>query len=64
MKELIIYEFQLEEIKEALRMVSNVLGCNSKETCLDRTVCKARAFTELVLTGQNTEENMRKVSVS
>lgn len=38
MKELKIYEFQAKNIENSLRIVSNLLKCKSKETCLDREV--------------------------
>ena len=44
MKEITIYEFQLDEIIEALRMTANLHGSSSKETAFDRVVMKATAF--------------------
>lgn len=49
MEELMIYKFQAEEIKDALRMVSTAFKCQSKTTCLDRTVCRAQEMIEKVL---------------
>jgi hypothetical protein len=44
MKEIVIYEFQLDRIIEALRITSNIHNCKTKETCFDRQVCQALAF--------------------
>ena len=38
MKELMIYEFQVNKIEDTLRKVNNLLDCDKKETCLDRDV--------------------------
>ena len=44
MKQLTIYEFQAKSIENALRLCSNVLNSQSKETCLDRQVIQALKF--------------------
>jgi hypothetical protein len=36
MEEVVIYKYQLEAIKEALRIVANVYDCRKKVTCMDR----------------------------
>jgi len=52
MKELTIYEFQAEEIQNALRLVANLLESHKKETCLDRNVMQAKQMIENVLAGK------------
>ena len=46
MKEIIIYEFQLDEIIDALRMTSNLYDSSKGETCFDRTVRQAKQYAE------------------
>jgi len=41
MEEILIYKYQLEAIKDTLRMTANVLKSHSKETCLDRCIMKS-----------------------
>jgi hypothetical protein len=45
MEELTIYKFQLEQLKDTLRMVANVLGSRAKISSLDRDIM---ASTEMV----------------
>ncbi len=52
MKEVTIYEFQLKEIIDALRMTSNIHNCKNKETCHDRTVNRAKGYAENALKGK------------
>lgn len=52
MKEIIIYEFQLEAIKEALRVVANTYDCRSNDTCMDRMVTQAEKYAENALKGE------------
>lgn len=56
MEEITIYRFQLEEIKEALRMTSNLHNCEKGETCFDRTVRQAKKFAENALDGKKDEK--------
>lgn len=52
MKEIIIYQFQLEEIIEALRMTSNLHKSQLGKTCFDRTVRQAKQYAENALKGE------------
>jgi len=49
MEELKIYKFQAESIKEALRIVANVLNSRDRETSLDRSVMVATELIENVI---------------
>lgn len=51
MKEITIYEFQLREIVEALRVTSNIHKCSSLTTCHDRMVTQAYQFAKNALDG-------------
>lgn len=51
MKEVVIYEFQLKEIIDALRLTANLNGCRTKKTAFDRTVMAAYQFAENALEG-------------
>lgn len=44
MKRLEIYKFQLETIENTLRLVSNMLHSQNKETSLDRDITQSLAF--------------------
>ena len=44
MKEIIIYEFQLREIIDALRLTSNNNNSSEMETCYDRIVTQAYSY--------------------
>ena len=51
MEEITIYKFQLEVIKEALRITANIHGSRKKkETCHDRMVVQAEKYAENALT--------------
>lgn len=52
MKEITIYEFQLNAIKEALRVVANTYDCRSNDTCMDRMVAQAEQYAENALKGE------------
>jgi len=56
MEEIIIYKFQLEAIKEALRITANIHDSrNSKkegQTCHDRMVRQAEKYAENALEGK------------
>ena len=52
MKKIIIYEFQLKAIHDALRLTANAYDCRRKETCLDRMVTKAEKYAENALEGK------------
>lgn len=49
MEELIILKFQAEQIEDTLRIVANILGSRTKETCADRQVCKSIEMIKEVL---------------
>ena len=51
MEKIEIYRFQLENIKDALRVVANTYKCRSKVTCLDRMVTQSEKFAENALEG-------------
>lgn len=56
MKEVTIYKFQLEAIKEALRVTANIHGSRDKnkkrQTCHDRMVRQAEKYAENALKGE------------
>jgi len=52
MEKITIYKFQLESIKEALRLVSNTYGCEDKKTCMDRMVVQAEEYAKNALNGE------------
>lgn len=56
MKEVIIYEFQLKAIIEALRITSNIHDCNQGITCYDRQVRQAYEFAKNALEGNKDKE--------
>jgi hypothetical protein len=52
MEELLIYKYQAESIKEALRLVANLHNSKSAKTCFDRNVIQAQRMIENVLNGE------------
>lgn len=56
MEEIVIYKFQLEAIKEALRIAANVLDYRTKTTCLDRIVTQAEKYAENALNGNKEQK--------
>lgn len=52
MEKIQIYKFQLENIKEALRMTSNIHNSRLGETCFDRTVRQAYQYVNNALDGK------------
>ena len=56
MEEITIYKFQLEAIKEALRVTANIHDSRNKrkegETCHDRMVRQAEKYAENALKGE------------
>lgn len=52
MEEITIYKFQLESIKEALRVVANSHDCRNQKTCMDRMVTQAELYAENALKGE------------
>ncbi len=51
MKEIVIYEFQLKSIVEALRLTNNLHECSKGETCFDRQVRQAYEYSKNALEG-------------
>lgn len=51
MEEITIYKYQLEAIKEALRMAANYGECRKLASCYDRDVMHAVAIVDKVLEG-------------
>ena len=56
MKEVIIYEYQLKSIFEALRVTSNIHKSSEGKTCHDRMVRQAYKFAENALNGEYKKE--------
>lgn len=56
MKEIIIYEYQLKNIIEALRMTSNIHNCYEGKTCHDRTVRQAYEQAKNAMVGDRDKE--------
>ena len=53
MEEITIYKFQLEAIKEALRVTANIHSSRkAMETCHDRMVVQAEKYAENALKGE------------
>jgi hypothetical protein len=52
MKEIIIYEFQLETIIEALRITSNIHKSSEGKTCHDRQVRQAYEYAKNAIKGE------------
>ena len=52
MREIIIYEYQLKIIIEALRITSNIHNSSEKKTCHDRQVTQAYELAQNALNGQ------------
>lgn len=49
MEKVVLYKYQLEEIQDALRMVMMLRKSIKNETCLDRTVKRAKKYAENAL---------------
>jgi hypothetical protein len=57
MEEVTIYKFQLEAIKEALRVTANIHNSRKTlETCHDRMVVQAEKYAENALKGEKDKE--------
>lgn len=60
MEEITIYKFQLERIKEALRVTANIHGSRNKakegRTCHDRMVAQAEQYANNALEGKKDVE--------
>ena len=52
MKELTIYEFQAEHIKDTLRLVARILESSKRTASVDRDVIQAKEMIENVLSGE------------
>jgi len=55
MNEIVIYEFQLKVIIEALRLTNNLHESSKGKTCFDRQVRQAYKYAENVLAGKKDE---------
>lgn len=55
MKEIIIYEYQLKVINEALRLTANIHKSWNGKTCFDRQVRQAKKFAENALEDKRDE---------
>ncbi len=51
MKKIEIYKFQLQAIKEALRITANIHKSRDGKTCFDRQVRQAEKYAENALNG-------------
>lgn len=51
-KKVEIYEWQLKNIQNALRMASNIHESHKKKTCFDRNITQAKKFAENALEGK------------
>lgn len=56
MEEITIYKFQLEVIKEALRVAANSFDCRNQTTCVDRVVVQAEQYAINALNGEKDKE--------
>lgn len=56
MKEIIIYEYQLRIIAEALRLTANIYNCRENVTSYDRQVTQAEQFAINALEGNKDKE--------
>lgn len=52
MNEIIIYEFQLKVVIEALRLTNNIYHCGEGKTCYDRQVRQAYKYAENAINGK------------
>lgn len=56
MEEIIIYKFQLEDIKDALRITANIHNSRDKKkegrTCHDRMIAQAEQYADNALKGE------------
>lgn len=52
MEEITIYKFQLDNIKEALRITANIHKSRDGKTCFDRQVRQAELYAENALNGE------------
>ena len=62
MKKIIIYEYQLKDIQDALRLTINIF-VEDKETpasCFDRKVIQAKKFAENALEGNPDKQVLRE----
>lgn len=59
MNKLIIYEYQLKEIADALRLAARTLNSQSKETAMDRTIMVAKQYVENALV-QNIDKEVTR----
>jgi hypothetical protein len=55
-EKVVMYKFQLENVKEALRVTANTYGCRKKITCHDRMVTQAEQYTKNALANEIDKE--------
>jgi len=60
MEEITIYRFQLEAIKDALRITANIHHSSKRVTCHDRQVMQGYHYAENALAGQKDREVTRQ----
>ena len=61
MKEIVIYEYQLKDIQNALRLTKNIYVDGKKcRSCYDRMVIQAKKFAENALEGKKDEQVLRE----
>lgn len=51
MKEIVIYEYQLKAIRDALTLIANTYECREQKSCLHRMLIQAERFAENALNG-------------
>jgi len=56
MEEITIYAYQLDVIKEALRLTANLHDSRKGETCFDRQVRQAEQYAKNALAGEKDKE--------
>lgn len=52
MEKVELYKFQLEAIRNALRLTANIYECREGITCYDRQVRQAKKYSENALEGK------------
>jgi hypothetical protein len=59
MKNILIPEYKLKRIKNALRLTSNINECSKKETAFDREVMLAIKYINETLNNKENERSIR-----
>jgi hypothetical protein len=55
MEEITMYKFQLEAIKDALRLTANLNDCRGRVTAYDRSIMQSITFVDNALLGKINE---------